>query len=509
VPPTADLAPPRQRLRDFAPPAPDRQPRWTPASSRYGLIGLGSLALAALSLRFPSTPTYDPWSWIIWGREITHLSLVTTGGPTWKPLPVIFTTLFSPFGQSAPQLWLMLARAGGIAALGLASMLAFRLTRTMTTRRWAAVLAGAFAAGALFVLPQYVDYVALGESEGLLAAATLMAANRHLDAASPQALFWAFVVTLDRPEAWPFFALYAIYLVRGDRTTRRRATVLAGLILPLWFVPELIGSGSLIRGVQTAQHPRPEAATFARCPFCTEITDHALRLVAPPLWLAAIALLAFAAMRWRRGEDGSWAPIVSVIVGVGAGWFLEEAILTQAGFSGNNRYLVGAAALLVVAASIAVGGAAAWAIRWMSRIAGASAIRFGAIALAVAAAAGVVWAQGSGVHVVSFSPTVSSLRFQAKLRSDLERAVRRAGGPAALTACGPVQTNPSEVPLAAWDLGLGLSDLASSRGAVIIRSRNSAGAPILPALPSHRRYRLVAHVGTMAIFTSCGASPAR
>ncbi len=51
------------------------------------------VVLAALSLLLPSEPTYDPWAWIIWGREITQADLVTTSGPSWKPLPVLFTTV--------------------------------------------------------------------------------------------------------------------------------------------------------------------------------------------------------------------------------------------------------------------------------------------------------------------------------------------------------------------------------------------------------------------------------
>jgi len=48
----------------------------------------------------------------MWGREIGQLDLVTTGGPSWKPLPVVFTTVFSFFGSDlAPYLWLWLARA--------------------------------------------------------------------------------------------------------------------------------------------------------------------------------------------------------------------------------------------------------------------------------------------------------------------------------------------------------------------------------------------------------------
>ena len=35
-----------------------------------GGIALAVLGLAALSFLLPSAPTYDPWAWIIWGREI-------------------------------------------------------------------------------------------------------------------------------------------------------------------------------------------------------------------------------------------------------------------------------------------------------------------------------------------------------------------------------------------------------------------------------------------------------
>ena len=100
---------------------------------------LGCLALSALTLFLPSVPTYDPWAWIIWGREIANADLVTTTGPSWKPLPVIFTTPFSLAGDDgAPLLWLWIARAGGI----LAFAMAFRLGK-----RLAGPVAGVIAAG--------------------------------------------------------------------------------------------------------------------------------------------------------------------------------------------------------------------------------------------------------------------------------------------------------------------------------------------------------------------------
>ncbi len=501
---------------------------------RYAAWALLALVLAVVSLRFPSTPAYDPWSWIIWGREILHLQLVTTGGPTWKPLPVLFTTLFAPFGEDAPQLWLIVARTGGITALALAFTLAFRLARALprpapgsdarpggaqpqpAAGLLPAVIAGLGAAVGLLILSQYIDYVALGDSEGLLAAATLLAILRHLDGAPRQALFWAFVAALDRPEAWPFFGLYAVYVWRRDPRARKLTGALAAAVLPLWFIPELLGSGSLIRGVQTAQHPRPESATFARCPFCTELTEHAWQLVATPFRLGALALLAFIVLRLAarvRSTPGRriaalrvsatyWERVVLLVGGLGLSWFLEEAALTQAGFSGNDRYLIAAAAVIVVLGAVAWAGALSWVGMRLMRLGGRTAGVLAAVAL-FAPGVLLVSRPHSG-PLLSVSPTESSLRYQADLRRDLPKAVELAGGASALITCGQIQTNPSEAPLTAWTLGLELASISGSRGDVIIQARNAVSAPLLPAVPRHPRYRLVSQVGTVSIFVHCG-----
>ena len=80
-------------------------------------VALGGLALiiAGFTLLIPSTPSYDPWAWLVWGREIAHANLHTTGGPTWKPLPVIFTTVFALFGGAFASL-LLQAMAGWLRA---------------------------------------------------------------------------------------------------------------------------------------------------------------------------------------------------------------------------------------------------------------------------------------------------------------------------------------------------------------------------------------------------------
>ena len=48
----------------------------------------------------PSSPSYDPYAWIVWGRELMPGAggepFTLAGGPSWKPLPVLFTSLETP-----------------------------------------------------------------------------------------------------------------------------------------------------------------------------------------------------------------------------------------------------------------------------------------------------------------------------------------------------------------------------------------------------------------------------
>src|SRR3954452_12884053 len=142
-------------------------------ASPWKAVVLACLGLAALSLLGPAMPSYDPWAWIIWGREITHLDLNTVSGPSWKPLPILFTTPFALFGDSAaPALWLLIARAGGLLAIAMAYRLGSRLGG-----RAAGLIAGA----ALGLAEEFVRNFARGNSEGLLVALCLWAVERHLD----------------------------------------------------------------------------------------------------------------------------------------------------------------------------------------------------------------------------------------------------------------------------------------------------------------------------------------
>ncbi len=255
MPPAQELTFPRASVPALSLPRVAVRYRW----------GFAVLALAALSMVGPFAPTYDPWAWIIWGREIVHLDLSTVDGPSWKPLPVLLTTPFALFGGLAPALWVFVARAGTIAGV----VLLFRLGR-----RFGGLAAG-FAAAVPYALAWWtLRNGAMGSSEGLLVAFALLGLERQLDGRPRSAFLCLLGAALLRPEAWPFLGLYGLWLFW--REPGLRALVVAGFaaIPVLWFLPEWWGSGDPLRAMHRAQNPRSNSPAFA---------DDPVRAVARPV----------------------------------------------------------------------------------------------------------------------------------------------------------------------------------------------------------------------------------
>jgi len=519
----------------------------------YVALAVAALVLAALSLLIPSTPSYDPWSWLVWGREIAHANLQTTGGPTWKPLPVIFTTIFSPFGSAAPDLWLVVARAGALMAVAMTVRVAWRLARPLVLaieggeRRSSlallpALLAALIAAGSLINSPGFITDNALGYSEGLMTALVLVAFERHLDGARRQAFAIGFFAALDRPELWLLWGPYGLYLWWKDPGARKLVIALFVLIPVLWFVPEYWGSGHFFRGVTRAQHVRSNSAANAKCPFCTEFTKHAwprvmfrIKLVG----LLAMAVAAFGLWRTRsrllaarhpaspdrpaRGSSGSWrrarslgpgtqAMLLLVVAGVvGWAWWIGVSVLTQAGFSGNDRYLVLGSALVSIAGGVGWGwGAAALARVLTRRLTLAAA---GAIGTAVAIALIVATPPWIGPSIVDLPATHRALVYQAHLRQDMARAVKLVGAKRIL-ACGTVMTEGFQVPMLAWNLDVHTARIAASPASVsrpgpapnvIFQTRAQRNAHLLPVIGAWEdvRYHRVTRVRTFRVFAHC------
>jgi hypothetical protein len=439
------------------------------------------LALAALSLLLPSTPTYDPWAWIIWGREIAQLDLVTTDGPSWKPLPALFTVPFALFGDAAPSLWLVVARAGGL--LGIA--FAYRVAR-----RLGGPVAGAAALGALILAPWYFKNAALGNSEGLMAAAVLGAIDRHLAGRTRQAFALGLAAALLRPEAWPFFGLYGLWLVWRERDALK-LVALGFLSLPvLWLGPELWGSGNLNRASDRAQQPNPNSPAFADNP-ALEVVKDAGDMLSLPVVLGVLALLAVLVLRRGRGTP---VRAIALLAGMAVVWLGVVAYMTSNGFSGNQRYLVMPVVLGVVVACVGVGLLAQELRRLPAR---------GVLVLAalVAVAFSVPDWGGTG-------RMLDNLAYQGRLQDDLARSVADAGGPGRILACGPVSTGAFLVPAVAWQLDVHANrvGLVPSRPGVVFRVATVPGSnPVPPLRPvAGSPFETLATNGNWRVLGLCG-----
>ena len=495
----------------------------------YAALALGSLLLGGLSLLYPSTPSYDPWGWLLWGREILHLKLNTIGANTFKPLPVLVTLPFALFGKAQPDLWLVVARGGAIFAAAMAFKLAARITMWFgaspaghrgvsgLTACGPAILAGGVAALSILITPNFVHDAALGYSEALGAGLVLLAIERHLDDRPRQAFVIGFFPALDRPEIWPFWGLYGLYLWRRDPGAWKLIGALFALVPVLWFLPELWGSGHLFRGVDHDLHPT-HGATYASCPFCAELRSASQLMLTRVKYVAGLTAIGaviaiLAALRHRRADvrdavrEQAHRPagIVLAVALTAILWFVEISAMTQYGFSGNQRYLVIGEALVAVVGGVGW-GLAAWKVgQLLGRVIRPAP---GAAVAVLAATALFLFFGGWAGRYFKAHQTDRGLRYQADLRQDLSKIIDRAGGAKQVLACGKVETENYQVPMVAWYLGVESVDVADQQpnlvANVIFQARPTGTAPLAPVIPTSLHYTEISQ-GTFRLYEHCKA----
>lgn len=434
------------------------------------LVTLACLLGAGLSLLLPLAPSYDPWSWLVWGRELAALELDTSGGPSWKPLPVLVTTALSPLGDAAPELWLVLARTAWLASLALAWRLAARLVPPEAGRA-SRVVAGAVAAGSLLILaePQtaWLRHFAHGFSEPLVVALLLGAVDRHLGGRRGQALGLLLAASLLRPETWPLLALYAVSAWRA-RPALRPAVVAALVAVPmLWLGGDWLGSGAWLTGGERACVSDAASSATAVLDRLVPVVEQAAALPPPPAWAAAALGVLLAALRGQRRN--------ALLLAASLVWVGAVAVEVVIGCAPLARFLIPAAALACVLAGAGVG--------WMWSAA-AGAARAGSPTARRWPAS---WAAALLVIVLAAVPF--AVARAAALPDDYLGAVERArdvaaptaavaaAGPAAVARCRAVAVEDfSLTPVLAWELELPLGQVtqppASGRieaGAVVAR----------------------------------------
>ena len=386
------------------------------------------VALAALSLLLPSQPSYDPFAWLVWGREIAHGGLDTSGGSSWKPLPVLFTVAFAPFSalddSIPPALWIALARTGALLALALAFRLAWRLAGGGV----AGALGGLVAAAALFVLPDWFQFSAHGSEAPWAVAFMLWALERHLDGDRAGALVLGTLACLLRPELIPFLGLYAAWLWFAERRLRLLTVGLLVLGAVAWVVPEWIGSGNPLDGGRQARSEPVWSLSLAERPWLRALERvH----VHAGLTLELLALLAVAvAVVVRNWTVAFLALAAAAEIGL-------YVAMTELGFSGNPRYVVPALALVCVLAGVGV------AHLLQARP---------ALAVGALTALCLFGASFAGDRVDEIRNEARQVEQRMEMHADLATAVDRAGGAQAVTAMGTATTNRAFHSRLAWEL---------------------------------------------------------
>jgi hypothetical protein len=465
----------------------------------YVWLTLLSVVIAVASLHWPSTPSYDPWSWLIWGREIynwatgsglaSNQALHIAGGSSWKPLPVIFTTVFALFGSAQPNLWLVVARAGALLTVLVSAKLAMRITWSLVSRDSAAegswadrawperLVDGApvaFAGAATLVCTTftsgYPGNMLVGYSEGVMTAAFLIACERAWDGHHRQAFALGIIPCLDRPEVWPVWGLYGLWLMWRDAGARKLVIGLGVLMLVCWVVPQKLGGGT-VKGLAThaqGNHSK-QSCVNASFPFSCEIQSKLWPLVLERLEAASLILIAITAYQLTRAKRrlDSWsaalrqhpAAVAASLAGLfGFIWWLGVSAETQAGFAGNPRYAVIGVMLVNISGTVAYG----WACTGLARFAGGVIRRFSQRSPSWRVRAG--GATAFMVLLFMFVPNWfahrmpsvasirSSVRYQAQLREEMAYLIDDYGGAANVRKCGSMMTNNLQVTQLAWYL---------------------------------------------------------
>jgi hypothetical protein len=480
-------------------PAVIRSPRvWVLVCTALGVTSWATL---------PTVPSYDPFSWIVWGREVVepHLAFYVGGGPSWKPLPFGFTVVYALFGSAAPALWVITARIGGL----LGWVAAWRLAARLCPGRWGWV-AGAVAVGGLLTTQDYGYYFMRGASEPGLVACTLWAIDRLLDGRRGPAFWLLIAASLIRPEWWPYTVAFGAWLaIRGGarwRSWRGRAVVLGALLLiPLgWFGPPWLGGDDPLLAAHNAAlyngqlGPDPLRAVVGR----------AVDIQIWPLLAAAFLLVAWVVAgeaRRRRASERGWT-----VGGMGAFvcvWWVEVIVMTiWLGYPGLERFFLPAAAVVCV---LGGAGMASFAQGVGARAQGRGARTRGrqeraGVAVAVGGVAAVVLVAGSILVSRGAVDLLLGAEGQAALAQQtldgLSSSIDAAGGRGAVLPCPSsfAAVNHSAQPALAWDLRVTLQRVGSAMtrpGVDFIGPADIATGIPAAIDPSLTRDRVVARSG--------------
>jgi hypothetical protein len=409
-----------------------------------------AIALALLSIVLVlvtrTRPGYDPYGWLVWGKQTLHWNLDTNGAPSWKPLAYIFTVPYALFGHYALWLWMFTSVTVSLSAVLFAGRIAYRLTDAPAGRKYAAIAAAVFAGLAVLGIRDYTHFILSAQSDTMIVALCLGAIDFHLSGRPRAAFAFGVLASLGRPEVWPFLALYTVWAWRKVPSMHR--LIIGGLLaLPVfWFgITAFTSKSPFTAGNLAFNSPRAIHGSKIG-----GVLDRFFDLHEWPAQVAALLAVLYAAYRRER---------VTLAIGAAAiVWVLVEIAFALHGWPAVPRYLFEPTAIVGVLAGVAVGRLLAVPARlpspraWMR-----SAPALAGVVLPVALVGSLVPATASRVRVESKDLTHEQERTTQINR--LHSVISELGGPKRIKRCGQPQIPTEFQSILAWNLGVNVGVL--------------------------------------------------
>src|SRR3984885_2887364 len=315
---------------------------------RWAMLAFAVMCVAALIgyFAFPTYPTYDSFYALLWGRDLLHGHLPdfrVYRGPTEHPLAIAFGMLCSIFGQGGARLMVL----GSIGS-------------------FVAVVAGVYRGGRLCFGP------VVGLLAGLLVLSRFfvenLAAQGYLDISYVALIVWAVALEIERPRRGTpvFLLLAAAGLLRPDawglsgaywlwcswpaeNRTRLRYLALAAIAPLGWALVDGVVTGNPLYSLtSTAGLAQELERTQGLSSVVGSVWTYGVRIDKLPVVLGALAGLPLAIWLAPRRVLVPLATLGLLVV-----VFVAEGAV---GASVIDRYLMGAAVVLLLFCAVAIGG---------------------------------------------------------------------------------------------------------------------------------------------------------
>jgi hypothetical protein len=340
-----------------------------------------------------------------------------------------------------------------------------------------------------------------------LAGLALLAVERHLDEMYAHAYGLIFASLLLRPEMFPFFLGYSVFLWIRARRYRPWIVALTALLPVLWLLPDYLSSGDWLRSTRRAAIPTQGGPLLTRHPGLA-VLESGFNAVLLPIVVGAIVAMVWAVVGYvKRHEDGALVAMSLLCLG----WLVEVAVETQMRMgSGDERYLIVSVAVACVLAGVG----------WARIVSGARTPRPKALVAIVLVASTPFVVQ----RLDELSSKIGEVPYQTHKYGELAVLVNRAGGPGPILACGPISSDIYQMPALAWQLGIHQSQIAITPGGkntstagmvvrtpiegTVFRTRPTRGAPLLPAVLGSPQFHQVGATSQWQLLTTCNTSGA-